>query len=404
MLAALLALPGRLSAQAEGPLALGEALRLARENSPELQWISGRRSQRVGEASTPLWGNPLVEVREENIDPALISDRFVTLSLPLDLTFRRTAQRASARRVDDAAVADSIAASRDLDASVATAFFRAYLAWEQVANAEAAAAAIDELARFESIRLSEGATAEGVAIRTQLEADAAHLELARSRARAEQAQGTLARSIGLPVASVGRPAVPEGMAPPEGAALPDLERAIATALATRPEYLAAESALEAAQLRRSAARRGFFGEMELQVGAKQTAGATGAIIALATPVPLFDRNGPARQTASGEVEMAAAELRRTENAIRAEVVAAIEGYRHLLDARLTAAPIAERGTDVAGIADAAYREGAITLTELLDAQRVAASARSLEVTWAAEIAIARIELNRSLGAPIQEGL
>jgi outer membrane protein TolC len=87
------------------------------------------------------------------------------------------------------------------------------------------------------------------------------------------------------------------------------------------------------------------------------------------------------------------------------VTSSLRAIAQLRDLQPPGTPaLAERGDDIASIARAAYREGALTLVELLDAERARADARASAATWAAELAVAQIELNRALGAPIDEGL
>jgi outer membrane protein TolC len=82
----------------------------------------------------------------------------------------------------------------------------------------------------------------------------------------------------------------------------------------------------------------------------------------------------------------------------------MEVYRRLVEAfPAESVALSERGAEVARIAGTAYREGAISLVELLDARRAHADARATASTWAVELAMARIELFRALGAPIVEG-
>ena len=83
----------------------------------------------------------------------------------------------------------------------------------------------------------------------------------------------------------------------------------------------------------------------------------------------------------------------------------MRAYGELLAARPAGAgALYEGGAEVARIADASYREGAITLMELLDAERANADLRAALARWTADVALARMEVNRALGAPIEEGL
>jgi multidrug efflux system outer membrane protein len=155
----------------------------------------------------------------------------------------------------------------------------------------------------------------------------------------------------------------------------------------------------------SAALRGSLPGVALEIGAKQTGGYTTGVFAVAIGLPVFDQGAGARQRAHGEQQIAEAELRAAEQRVTTEVTAALGAYQRLLAARPeSAVALAAQGAEIAQIAEAAYREGAIPLIELLDAERAHADARAEAARWSAELATARIALNRALGAPIEEGL
>ncbi|HEY9429686.1 MAG TPA: hypothetical protein VIR34_21165, partial [Gemmatimonadaceae bacterium] len=91
--------------------------------------------------------------------------------------------------------------------------------------------------------------------------------------------------------------------------------------------------------------------------------------------------------------------------LAAEAAGSLRAYRELFAARPAGiATLSEGGAEVARIAEASYREGAITLMELLDAERAHADLRAALARWSADVALARMEVNRALGAPIEEGL
>jgi cobalt-zinc-cadmium efflux system outer membrane protein len=77
---------------------------------------------------------------------------------------------------------------------------------------------------------------------------------------------------------------------------------------------------------------------------------------------------------------------------------ALAYYRGVREAAPDAATFGARGREVARIARLSYREGHITLTELLDAERAAADAMQQHFRWAADAWLARLELERTLGA------
>jgi outer membrane protein TolC len=188
------------------PLTLRGALELARENSPSpaiaagrLQIVAGAARERAAPA------NPTLELREESVGGSMLREQFTTVTLPLDLTFRRAALRAVAREQIGAATADSLTLVRELDASVGAAFWRLSLADALAEAAAAQAAAMEEIASFEETRLREGAVAEAVVLRTRLEADRARIALARARAESARAHARLAETIGVPAATLPTP-------------------------------------------------------------------------------------------------------------------------------------------------------------------------------------------------------
>ncbi|MBX6364059.1 MAG: TolC family protein [Gemmatimonadetes bacterium] len=418
LVALALSLAGPAVAQepAAPPLTLERALELARAHAPALPVAAGRVLLAAGAArERAVPGNPVLDLRQENVNGPGSLDRFATVTLPLDLTFRRSALRAAGRAQVAAAQADSASTLREVERSVATLYWRSALADALVEAAAAQDAALEEIAAFEATRLREGAVAEGVALRARLEVERARLALARSRAEAQRAHAALAEAIGLPPDQVPH-AVP--LAPPAAATdgaggqaaattappLPPLDVAVERALAARPEVEAARRRVEAAHRGLAAEWRGTLPDVGVQLGARRTGtAAAGAVVGFAVGLPLRDRGEAARARARAEVAIAEAELAAVRRRVEAEVASALDVYRRLLEAApAERADLAARGAEIARIAQAAYREGAISQVEVLDAQRAHADARATAAAWAAELAIARIELNHALGAPIDE--
>lgn len=385
------------------PLSLRQALELARVHSPLLP-VAGSRV-RVAEgaarerAAPP---NPIVELRQENVGGSITADRFATITLPLDLTFQRTALRAAGRQSVAASVADSATAAREVDTTVGTLYWDAALAAALAESAATEESALAELLAYEETRLGEGAVSEAVALRARLEVERARFATARALAAAEQAHADLARAVGLPATSLPRATLEVPRLTPT---TPSMTEALERALLARPEVEAARRRVEAARWGATAARRGSLPDIGLQLGAMESAGGAAALVGLSLELPVRDAGAAARARAAGELALAEAELATIQRGVEAEVASALEVYRHLAEAAPAAGPgLAERGAEVASIAGMAYREGAATLMELLDARRAHADARAAAATRAAELAIAQIELARALGTPIEEGI
>jgi cobalt-zinc-cadmium efflux system outer membrane protein len=90
-------------------------------------------------------------------------------------------------------------------------------------------------------------------------------------------------------------------------------------------------------------------------------------------------------------------------AVGATVGAAWHGYADVRSAAASAATFDARGREIARIARVSYLEGHTTLTELLDAERAASEAMQAHLRWAADAWLARLELERAIGARLDAG-
>lgn len=385
------------------PLTLAQALRLSLEHSPRLRAAAGDRLVRVGQASErSALANPHLEWRREGTGTAAGVDDFLTVALPLDVTGRRLVARGAVAATRRSAIADSVAVAHAVAFDAARAYHRASLAVALAASATRQQEALEGVARYDSTRWREGATAEVVALRAQLEAGRSRAASARARVEVERLHAELAVALGLPADSLGEPlpVVMDGTAPSVFPPLPASEELGARALAVRPEMLAASEAVRAAELAVRVERLGALGDVTVGGGTRRSGGETGGTVSVGMSVPLLDRNGPARQRANGELLRARAEQRRVELAILADVSRAAGEYerlRHGLAADV--AVDAVRGAEVAEILQAAYREGGATLLELLDAQRAAAETDAAVLRWLTDLELARLDLLQALGAP-----
>ena len=394
--AALLGGPtGRLLAQAPAPLDLPGAMAMARAAGPLRQMADARQQVGQGRArEVGQWLNPTVEWRRENLGSDLLPDIFTTFYVPIDLSGRRVAQRQAATAARQRADAEAEGDRLGADLEVIRSWLRAAAAQQTLGILTAQTEALQEIARSDAARAAEGLVAEVVAVRTALEADRARVALASAVGELAQARTQLARYLGraeheLPLlASLEAPTLP---------AAPDSGTAQARAR-QRPDVRAREAAVQEAQRRLAIEQRGVFGELQLQGGTKQTSGVMTGQVGVAMPMPLFNRNGGARQRVAGELAEARALRDDLRRALDGLVNAARRSYGAVRDASATVGTFERRGMDVAQSARVAYREGHITLTEWLDAERASADARQAQLRWATEAWLTRLELERAIGA------
>ena len=352
--------------------------------------------------------NPTLEWRKENLNSPLARDEFVTAALPLDLYGRRVVLRSASALTATRALQDSSTTARQVEFDVARAYWRTTLAFALHDAATAQRHAVDTIARIEGDRAKQGAVPAGAALRARLEADRARLSEASARAELERARGDLARALAMPFDSVPRPT--ESLRVDSGVAVPPIGALLAIARERRSELLSARARVDEASRRQLAERLGTLPALGVQVGTKRTSGYKTGTVALGVTIPLFDRNGGNRERARGDVIIAESDLRSVQATVDADVTAAARAYATLLaeyDRALAPDATGEglrdldtRGSRVATIAATAYREGAIPLFELLDAERVRADVRVAALRAAAEVHMARLDLLRALGLAV----
>lgn len=401
------------SVAAQAPtLSLTDAVAQARRTSPLVLAAASRRgvvaSRARAEAVQP---NPVLEWRRENDGTPILPDVFTTLALPVDVTGRRIGLRMAASAAARRAEAESLAVVREAEYAAARAWWRTALAQGLLAVAQAQREAMAGIAAFDSTRFAEGAVAEVVALRTRVEATRARIAEATAVGDLARARTELARALGRSVdslAPVDAPDVGAAARAPAGAAdarewfAPDTTAVLAAAR-ERPDVQASRHALLEARRRADAERRYVLGgDVQLVGGLKRTQGLDAAVISAFVPIPLFNRNAANAGRATGELYLAQAEARDAETRALAEARAALASVQALVaSAPDGAGALVVAGNDVAAITQAAYREGAASLLELLESQRARAEARATALRWRHDVALAHIDLDRATGRPVR---
>ena len=390
---------------------LADAASLARRQHPLLTAAGGRRQVTVGTArQESALPNPTFEWRKENYGSPLPRDEFVSLGMPVDLYGRRLALRSASASAGRRALSDSATSARDVEYDVARAYWRTALAFALFDAAQAQRAAVDTIARIEAERARQGQVPAGSALRARVESDRARLTQSSARAELDRARGDLARALAIPFDSVPRPTESLRVVVPSSQLTP--EALLATAHERRSELVAAQARVDEASRRELAERLGMMPAVGVQVGRKRTSGFQTGTVQVGVAVPFFDRNGGNRERARGDVLIADSELRAVRSSVDAQVTAAFRAYATLTSDYASDSSalrmndpmndLASRGSEVATIAATAYREGAIPLFELLDAERVRNEVRVAALRAAADVHMARIDLLRALGLPIDD--
>lgn len=181
--------------------------------------------------------------------------------------------------------------------------------------------------------------------------------------------------------------------------VPPAEALVARATSTRAELRALQHVGERATLEGDAARRARLPSPSIFGGVKRADDAagrdTGSVFGVSLSLPFFDRGR--LEAARWEAERARAEAERAsiEYRIRSEIAGATE----VLAMRDTALSQDQPGAgdELVQMAEVAYREGEMSILELLDAVRTASRARTRSIDLRLDARLAQITLERAVG-------
>jgi cobalt-zinc-cadmium efflux system outer membrane protein len=401
LLAMLLLAPAALSAQT--PLSLDDARRLARQQSPVVAAARAAvEAAAARERQAAVWTNPTLSYSREQAggnaqDIAAVEQR-------IEIGGQRGSRVAAARLRREAAQARLAAVEATVDLDITRAFTAVLAAERGLQLASAAAAQFRTASATMNRRLQEGDI-------SSYEASRVHLESARYQAFA--AEATLVRDdarlrLQSLLGRAGDTLLAALAASPETDAALSLPRdsLIALALARNAELQAMTLDARAAEADAALATRERVPSPALSGGLKREAfaddpSATGFVLGLSVPLPLWDRRAGAIAAANAESRRLAAERDIAARRTAQETAAALEAVRQL-DAQVAALRTVLGAESAAALraAETAYMEGEITLVEWLDAVRAYQEAELAFANVLSQAIIQRAVLERLLGTAL----
>lgn len=308
---------------------------------------------------------------------------------------RSALQRAGVAAVE-AAEAERDAALLALRSEAFIAITRLTLESERVRESERAISDIQALVEVLAVREREGEGSKYDRLRAEQELHDARLTLAGAAIAAIDARAALQALLPPDLQAVDvtgeLPPAPESLA---------VETLVQRALTQRSDLRALERAVERYRRESEAARKARGIAPSFLAGLKRADDRderqTGFIAGAGITVPLFDRG--TRESARWDAEAARASAEHA--AAAARVRAEVSGAATILEARRQAfqafIAAAASGEDIRRIADAAYRDGAISILELLDAYRTAMRTRARLIDLRLDAALAAAALQRVIG-------
>ena len=389
-------------AQQRQPLTLEAAVSRAVATHPSVTSAEAAVRAAEGDRTTARsLGNPILTHQVEAAStappggtPMVEREVMTSAMLPLDPLWQlwpRASQAGAGVRLMRAELA---AARRDVALETASAFYADALASVRVDALTDIRAWLDSLVRYTQVRVQEGAAAEVDLIRLQVERLRTETDLAMAQADAARAHSMLAVATGLDAFTIdyASDTLCDCAMPPGHDVL------LALARARRPEALAADAQVAAARSGVSLERSRVLSDVGFMAGVKTMGGERVAVTGLTLPLPMFDQNRGAMRRADAERGTAEARREQVRRGIDADVNASLAALAALsASADISNGTLVRRAEEARRIAEAAYREGATPLTQVLDAARALAEAR--EVSYAALFARRQsvLRLNAAIG-------
>jgi cobalt-zinc-cadmium efflux system outer membrane protein len=386
-------------------LTIERAIRSALATNPRLgaarEMVSAAKGTRVTARS---WTNPSFTYQTEEMDVAgahgtatTAREAMWTAMLPLEPIYQLGSRAARANAELFAAEADFRSARREIALRAVSGYYATALAQVSVNGFQEIGTWLDSLVAYTRARVREGAAAEVDLIRLQVEQDRAGTDLAIASADLARLRAQLTAVIGTdsfdldPVVATKLPAGFTNA----GA----VDAAIMQATTHRPELVAADARLKAAAAGVSLEQRSVLRELGVMGGVKRMLGDASLVAGLSMPLPIFDRNRGEIQRARAEQRIATFDRESTRRQVVAEVRSAYSAVT-MLDSQVARidGSMLQRAEESRRIAEGAYREGATSLTQVLDAARALVDAR--ESYYRAVFARNQglIELNAAIGS------
>lgn len=324
-------------------------------------------------------------------------DWFVTYSQTFETAGKRGLRLASAEREVEIAMAEAEEIEKRVVYEVKAAYERAAISRARVAVLEASLEQLSRLIILQGERVKAGYTAEGELIKTRLEAQRFELALRRAALDYEKARIKLLQAAGASSFTL------------KDTAFDVVERRDYEAVSLDPARLE-EAALRQPAVKRSEARveraRSLLQlerarakpDLTVTAGYKRNGLDNALYGAVSIPLPLYSKNRGGIARAEAEVKEAEAELRHVRSSVLAELAAArraVEAYQHQVET--LRANFLRDADETERISMIAYREGAVDLLALLDAQRSRGAAEELWLEVLADYRLAIHELERVAG-------
>ena len=391
----------------EQRLTLGGAVERARLSHPLI--VAAKQRVAIAEAEkmeSGLKPNPSLTVSGENfpLGPAPKGfefgsgvDWFAVYTQTFETGGKRNLRVSLAEHNLEVAQGEASAVERRVVFEVKVAYQRVASARLRVELLRENHTSLSQIAGLNEVRVKEGYIAEGDLIKARLEAQRVEFQLRRAGLEYVRTKIELLRAMGASSFEEGELSfeIAEELNFQPVSINTTLLREAAMRL---PQVQAAQSRVERAQslLRLEQAR--VRPDITASVGYKRNGPDSALYAAVSAPLPLYNRNQAQIARAHAEVEAARAELQYAHNTVLAELAAARRSVEfNQKQVESLRAEFLSLADESRSVSLAAYREGAVDLLVLLDAQRVRSQAQELYFQALYDYQLAIHELERAAG-------
>ncbi|HET6936335.1 MAG TPA: TolC family protein [Candidatus Angelobacter sp.] len=378
-------------------ITLDEAISLALANSPSIKATRTQILQnQAQEITAGLRPNPVLGGDSQFIpffNPGQFSQDVEQYDIGLGYTFERGGKRhrrLQAARDQTAVTRAQVAdAERTLTFNVAQQFINVLLAKSNLEFAEDALKSFQQTVEISELRYKAGDISEGDYLKIKLQLLQFQTDVSSARVAKVQALGSLRQLIGYAALPRDFDVGGDLAYQPLTAKLEDLQ---AKALNERPDLRAAQQGIVAARSQVSLAQANGKQDVTLTTNYSHTPGLHSLSWFLSMPLPIFDRNqGEIARTrfAATQSELTA---RAAEDTVMTDVINAYEAVMtNQQVVQLYTSGYLKQAQDSRDISAYAYKAGAATLLDFLDAER---SYRSTQLAYRQSLAAYMLSLEQ----------
>ena len=370
-----------------------DVIRLARRSDPEV-WVARQEAllSAANEVEADLYPNPQLAWEREHLPGGALSESedVVSLSVPIDVSGRRSARRELAR--SETTLAQALAAQTQSEAVVRAllTYYEAVAARHRTQILRRMLERLEEAARVLGRRFEEGTVSGYARTRLELEVEFVQSELRASESRAQ----VLERELGLLLGIENSVRLSDNLNTKSVA-----DASVPTR--TKPSIRLMETSAKHAGAAQNGAGSAWVPTFSVTGGLKvATSDETryGYVAGVALSIPLFSRGQDVQGRAQAQQRLAEARVVAHKRTAQMQVArAGAEQAMAQQELQRFDQGTAERVERLVRAAESGYREGQRSILELLDAQKAQASVEQRRLDLALAAKRAEITLRAARG-------